>query len=90
MTTNNMVKAMSLLDAYHHYVSRVYGKDEAFKVMDVYANLAGWNDYIQRNDGKTDDVPVSIDLLVESILNIKKEEIEPVILSDWQVLAEAD
>ena len=90
MTNNDLLKAMRLMKAYHNYVSKMYGKDEAFKVLDIYCNLAGWDNYIQSNYGKTDNVPESVSMLVESILNIKKEEIEPVILSDWQVLAEAD
>ena len=92
MTINDAIKAMNLLDAYHHYVSKVYGKELATKVIYAYNSIDEAVKHIQDEqfNGNDIELPYHIDLLVESILNIKKEEIEPVILSDWQVLAEAD
>lgn len=92
MNINDALKAMSLLDAYHHYIYKKYGKEIALKVMYCYDSIEEAVKHVQDEhfNGNDIDLPENIDLLVESILNIKKAELEPVIIKDWLVLAEAD
>ena len=91
-TIDESLKAMSLLNSYVSYVHRKYDKDLARKVMYAYDAIDEAVKYVQDEhfNGNDIDIPVHIDLLVSSVLNIKREEIDPVIINDWEVLSEAD
>ena len=91
-TVDESLKAMSLLNSYVSYVRRKYGKDLARKVVYAYNAVDEAVKYVQDEhfNGNDIDIPEHIDLLVSSVLNIKPEEIDPVIVNDWEVLSEAD
>lgn len=87
MNTTDALRATSKLYAYSAYIQRKFGAEYAYKIDHVKEIIEHAVNVALDND--TELTP-NIDILVESILNIKAEEFEPIIINDFQVLAEAD
>lgn len=93
MWHDDVKKALNRLDILHHYISSVFGKEEAKRVMVIYDEIDAADKHVMAEayEGNDVDLPEEIKLLVESINGLEfREEVDPYVLRDWQVLAEAN